>query len=81
MLRLPARFTAVTLRIAPGSIQRSWQYTGVLLIWAILAAGKRIVTSLLRLNRLARKRHFADYHRVLNQAAWSPGGHRAFSPD
>src|SRR6476659_8855521 len=41
-----------------------------LLIGAILAPGKRTVTSLLRIAGLGRERRFTNYHRVLNRAAW-----------
>ncbi|HZI75656.1 MAG TPA: transposase [Gemmatimonadales bacterium] len=44
----------------------------MLLIGAILAPGTRTVASLLRICGLMRERHFVNYHRVLNRAAWSP---------
>ena len=72
MLRLPSRFAAVILSFAPLFFQRSWRHAEVLLIGAILAPGKRTVTSLLRISGLARERRFVNYHRVLNRAAWSP---------
>ncbi len=72
MPRLPTRFTAVTLCFAPLFRQRSWQHAEVLLIGAILAPGKRMVASLLRICGLAHERCFVNYHRVLNRAAWSP---------
>ena len=71
MLRLPTRFAAVMLSFAPLSFQRSWRHAEVLLIGAILAPGKRTVTSLLRVTGFARERHFVNYHRVLSWAAWS----------
>ncbi|MCA1636073.1 MAG: transposase, partial [Acidobacteria bacterium] len=43
----------------------------VLLVGAILAPGKRTVTSALRVMGLRRERHFQTYHRVLNRAVWS----------
>jgi hypothetical protein len=43
----------------------------VLLVGAILAPGKRTVSSLLRISGLARERRFVNHHRVLNRAAWS----------
>jgi hypothetical protein len=42
-----------------------------LLVGAILAPGKRTVTSLLRITGLSRERHFVNYHRVLNRARWN----------
>lgn len=71
MLRLPTRFATVILSFAPLFFQRSWRHAEVLLIGAILAPGKRTVTSLLRVTGLARERHFVNYHRVLSRAAWS----------
>jgi hypothetical protein len=72
MPRLPTRFAAVILSFAPLFFRRSWRRAEVLLIGAILAPGKRTVTSLLRISGLARERRFVNYHRVLNRAAWSP---------
>jgi hypothetical protein len=71
MLCLPSRFAAVILSFAPLFFQRSWRHAEVLLVGAILAPGKRTVTSLLRVTGLARERHFVNYHRVLSRAAWS----------
>ncbi len=72
MLHLPSRFAPVILSFAPLFFQRSWRYAEVLLLGAILAPGKRTVTSLLRISGLVRERRFVNYHRVLNRAAWSP---------
>ena len=72
MLRLPPRFAAMILSFAPLFFQRSWHHAEVLLIGAIVAPGKRTVTSLLRISGLARERRFVNFHRVLNRAAWCP---------
>jgi hypothetical protein len=71
MPRLPSRFAAVLLCFAPLFFQRSWRHAEVLLLGAILAPGRRTVTSLLRITGLARERRFVNYHRILNRAAWS----------
>jgi hypothetical protein len=71
MPRLPARFAAVILCFAPLFFQRSWRHAEVLLVGAILAPGRRTVSSILRITGLHRERQFANYHRVLNRAAWS----------
>jgi DDE superfamily endonuclease len=71
MPRLPARFAAIILTFAPLFLQRSWRYAEVLLLGAILAPGKRTVTSILRITGRSRERHFVNYHRVLNRARWS----------
>jgi hypothetical protein len=71
MPRLPARFAAVILCFAPLFQQRSWRHAEVLLIGAILAPGRRTVSSILRITGRSRERRFVNYHRVLNRAAWS----------
>ena len=71
MPRLPSRFAAVILCFAPLFRQRSWRHAEVLLLGAILAPGQRTVASLLRISGLGGERRFANYHRVLNRAAWS----------
>ena len=71
MPRLPARFAVVILCFAPLFRERSWRHAELLLIGAILTPGTRTVTGILRIAGLARERRFANYHRVLNRAAWS----------
>jgi hypothetical protein len=72
MPRLPSRFAAVIRCFAPLLFQRSWRHAEVLLVGAILAPGRRTVTSILRVTGLARERRFVNYHRILNRAAWDP---------
>ena len=72
MLRLPARFAAMILCFAPLFRQRSWRHAEVLLIGAILAPGRRTVSSILRITGRSRERRFVNYHRVLNRAVWNP---------
>src|SRR3954453_2550024 len=68
---LPACFAAVILTFAPVFVQqRTWRHAELLLTGAILAPGKRTVTSLLRIAGLGQERRFTNYHRVLNRAAW-----------
>src|SRR4051794_34480710 len=69
---LPSRFATVILHFAPLFYHRSWRHAEVLLMGAILAPGRRTVASLLRICGLMGERHFVNYHRVLNRAAWSP---------
>jgi hypothetical protein len=72
MLCLPPRFAAVILAFAPVFVQqRTWRHAEALLVGAILAPGRRTVTSLLRVVGLGRERCFVNYHRVLNRAVWS----------
>src|SRR5436190_20230331 len=72
-MHLPACFASLILAFAPVFVQqRTWRRAELLLIAAILAPGKRTVTSLLRIAGLGRERRFTTYHRVLNRVAWSP---------
>src|SRR2546428_4123548 len=50
---------------------RVWLHAQVLVVGAILAPGKRTVSSGLRVMGLAWERRFTNYHRVLNRAQWS----------
>src|SRR5215217_310151 len=69
-MHLPARFAAIMLTFAPVFLQpRTWRHAELLLIGAILAPGKRTVTSLLRIAGLGRERRFTNYHRVLNRVS------------
>jgi hypothetical protein len=53
------------------SQKRIWPLALLLLIGAILAPGKRTVSSVLRIMGLSQERRFQNYHRVLNRAVWS----------
>lgn len=63
-LTLIAMFTPIFSR-------RIWQHVQVLVVGAILAPGKRTVTSVLSIMGLSQEEHFQNYHRVLNRAIWS----------
>ena len=71
MLTLPPEFTAIILAFAPLFFNEVWNCAQILLIGAILAPGKRTVTSALRVMVLSDERRFQIYHRVLNRAVWS----------
>ena len=71
MLHLPPCFASMRLGFTPLFSKRSWRQAEVLLVGALLAPGKRMVTSILRICGLAHERHFVNYHRVLNRATWS----------
>ena len=61
MPRLPARFAALILAFAPVFLQRrTWCHAELLLVGAILAPGKRTVTSLLRIAGPGRERRFTN---------------------
>ena len=72
MLRLPSCFATVILSFAALFFQRSWRHAEVLLIGAIMAPGRRMVSSILRIVGLQRERRFVNHHRVPNRAVWSP---------
>jgi hypothetical protein len=71
MLTLPSELTSLIVSFAPLFSQPVWQHVQVLLVGAILAPGKRTVTSALRVCGLSHERHFQTYHRILNRARWS----------
>ena len=71
MLTLPPAFTAIIVAFAPLFFNGVWRCARILLIGAILAPGKRTVTSALRVMGLSGERRFQIYHRVLNRAVWS----------
>ena len=50
----------------------SWEHVLVLVMGAVLATGKRTVTSCLRVTGRAEASNFASYHQILNRARWSP---------
>ena len=69
-LTLPVRLAPVILTFAPLFRQRVWPHAQALLLGAMLAPGRRTVTSCLRIVGLSRERHFVNYHRVLSRARW-----------
>lgn len=71
LLPLPPLFSSVLSVFASLFSPPVWLHAQVLLLGAILAPGKRTVTSCLRIVGLGGKPHFVTYHRVLNRARWS----------
>jgi hypothetical protein len=67
---LPPQLAPIILTFAPVFNQRTWEQALVLLWGAILAPGKRTVTSALRIMGLSAERQFPKYHRVLSRAVW-----------
>jgi hypothetical protein len=63
-------FAPLLLAFAPLFSPSVWGYAQVLLLGAILAPGKRTVSSVLRIVGLGGEQHFQNYHRVLNRARW-----------
>ncbi len=71
MLTLPFELANLIVAFAPLFSKPVWKHAQVLLVGAILAPGKRTVTSALRVMGLSTDEHFQNYHRVLNRALWS----------
>jgi hypothetical protein len=68
---LPATMIRVLAPFAPLFSERVFQHVQVLLAGAILAPGKRTVSSALRAMGLDEQKSFHRYHRVLSRANWS----------
>jgi hypothetical protein len=68
---LPATLLALLEPFRPIFHQSTWRKVQVLVVGAILAPGKRTVTSALRAVGLADEPDFSKYHQVLNRAVWS----------
>src|SRR3954463_14265917 len=71
MLALFSGFASLIQTFAPLFDSRVWSYAQLLLAGAILAPGKRTITSVLGIVGLGHEKHFQNYHRVLNRARWS----------
>lgn len=70
MLTVPAELMPIIVEFRGLFSKPVWEHAKVLLIGAILAPGKRTVTSCLRVMGLSQERCFVNYHRVLNRAQW-----------
>ena len=71
MSSLPPEIIVLLAPFAQLFSERVWLHAQVLVLGAILAPGKRTVSSCLRVMGLAWESHFTNYHRVLNRAKWS----------
>lgn len=71
MHALPSDIIAVLAPFAPLFSRPIMAYVQILVCGAVLAPGKRTVTSVLRVMGLSHERQFQRYHRVLNRAQWS----------
>jgi hypothetical protein len=68
---LPIAMIRLLAPFAPLFSERVWHPAQVLLVGAILAPGRRTVSSALRAMGLGQQRRFHCYHRVLSRASWS----------
>jgi hypothetical protein len=71
MRDLPEAIISVLRQFELAFSEPVWQWATILLVGAILAPGKRTVTSVLRVMGLSRERQFQTFHRVLNRDRWS----------
>src|SRR4029078_4468916 len=71
MRDLPEAIITVLRQFELAFSERVWEWAKILLVGAILAPGKRTVTSALRVIGLSRERQFQTFHRVLNPDRWS----------
>lgn len=71
MPTLPLELMALIVAFAPLFSKPVFEHAQVLLLGAILAPGKRTVTSALRVMGKSDDADFQNYHRVLNRAVWS----------
>jgi hypothetical protein len=71
MRTLPPQMVQVLTPFVPLFSKRVWQHAQLLLLGAILAPGRRTVSSALRAMGLDQHGRFHRYHRVLSRARWS----------
>jgi hypothetical protein len=71
MRTLPPKMVQALAPFAPLFSRRVWRHAQVLLVGAILAPGRRTVSSALRAMGLGPEKRFHRYHRVLSRARWS----------
>lgn len=74
MLLLPPTIMTYLAAFAPLFSSRIWRHVPLLVAGAILAPGRRMVSSVLRVVGLSQERSFQTSHRVLNRAKWSSLG-------
>jgi hypothetical protein len=68
MRSFPSEFVTVLVPYASLFCRRVFAHVQLLLAGAILAPGKRTITSVLRIVGLSQERAFHKYHRVLSHA-------------
>ena len=74
MLLPPPDIVALLSHFALLCSRRVWRHVPLLVVGAILAPSRRMVSTVLRTVGLSQDRTFQTYHRVLNRAAWSSLG-------
>jgi len=71
MLTLPPEIMVILQPFMQVFSERTWDWVQVLVVGAILAPGKRTISSVLTAVGLSQEKQFQRYHRVLNRAQWS----------
>ncbi len=71
MLNYPDEFIVVILQYSSMFSKPVFSHVKLLLAGAILAPGKRTISSVLRILGLSKERNFHKYHRVLSHCKWS----------
>jgi len=74
MLNLPEAIMTYLAPFAPLFTRRTWRHVPLLVVGAILAPGRRMVSAVLRVTGHGEDAAFSTYHRVLNRAVWSSLG-------
>jgi len=74
MLNLPDAIMAYLLPFAPLFTRRTWRHVPLLVVGAIRAPRRRMVSSIVRVMGHSDDAAFSTYHRVLNRAVWSSLG-------
>src|SRR5262245_39385802 len=74
MLVLPSDIMALLVPFAPLFSSRVWRHVPLLVAGALLVAGRRLVSAVLRVVGWGQLATFQTYHRVLNRAVWSSLG-------
>jgi hypothetical protein len=71
MPTLPSEFLTVILPYVSLFCKRVFVHVQLLIAGAVLAPGKRTISSVLRIVGLSQHKAFHKYHRVLSHAHWS----------
>ena len=71
MLTPPTEIMVILSCFAQVFSERTWDWVQVLVVGAILAPGKRTVSSVLTAVGLSQEKQYQRYHRVLNRSQWS----------
>jgi len=71
MLNLPDAIMTYLAPFAPLVTRRTWRHVPLLVVGAILAPGRRMVSAVLRVTGHGEDAAFSTYQRVLHRAVWS----------